>query len=317
MKPELMVADAISPKGMDALLKDERWDVVDGSSWDRDTMLTKLSQTELMIVRSSTKVDNELMDAAPKLRILVRAGTGVDNIDVAYAHQKDITVMNTPGTNAQAAAELAMGLMLTMFRQLDRAMLSVREGKWDRKAFVGRELHRKTLGIIGLGNIGSRVATIAHGFGMNILGFDPRHKGAALDAFSVQAVSQEELLQNSDVVTLHAALNDKTRHMVNATFLNQMKEGAFLINCARAELIDEKAALIALDQERLAGLATDVLSQEPPELNDPLVAHARVWVTPHIGASTQEAQDNVMVQVIEQLQKAIDFGEVTHPVVAL
>ncbi|MCB0272020.1 MAG: hydroxyacid dehydrogenase [Bdellovibrionales bacterium] len=311
-KYRILVSDAVDQEGLQNLMKIDEFDVVDGSKWDREKLLQEIKGFHGLVVRSSTQVDQALLEQASAMRVVCRAGTGVDNIDVTYAKQKNIVVMNTPGTNAQAAAELTLGLMLTMVRDIPNAISSLKNGQWDRKKWVGSELHQKTLGIIGLGNIGQRVGMMAHAFGMKVVCFDPYQKQTHATPFSMEMVDVDVLWMRSDFITLHATLTDQTRNLICEKTIQKMKKGVYIINCARAELLNTKDVLQGLESGQVAGLALDVLDQEPPPENHPFLHHPHVWVTPHIGASTKEAQSNVMGQTLFQLQSFFLSNNVLH-----
>jgi len=311
-KYRILVSDAVDQEGLQNLMKIDEFDVVDGSKWDREKLLQEIKDFHGLVVRSSTQVDQALLERASAMRVVCRAGTGVDNIDVTYAKQKNIVVMNTPGTNAQAAAELTLGLMLTMVRDIPNAISSLKNGQWDRKKWVGSELHQKTLGIIGLGNIGQRVGMMAHAFGMKVVCFDPYQKQLHATPFSMEMVDVDVLWMRSDFITLHATLTDQTRNLICEKTIQKMKKGVYIINCARAELLNTKDVLQGLESGQVAGLALDVLDQEPPPENHPFLHHPHVWVTPHIGASTKEAQSNVMGQTLFQLQSFFLSNDVLH-----
>ena len=314
MNKRILIADAVSAVGLSKLKSIGQFEVIDAGHWDRQQLESEIGGFHALIVRSSTQVDQRLLDKATQLEVVIRAGTGVDNIDVDYAKQKNVIVMNTPGTNAQAAAELTIGLMLSLVRMIPQAIGSVEQGLWERKRFVGTQLYQKTLGIIGIGNIGQRVAKIAHGFGMRVLGFDPRETIELLPGVNIERVDLATVQAHSDFISLHAALNPQTQVMIDHTFFAMMKPGAYLINCSRAELVKSVDLVAAIEQGHVAGAAVDVLPQEPPEQGDIFVSHPHILVTPHIGASTKEAQDNVMLQVCEQLQSYFLEGITQHQV---
>lgn len=270
---------------------------------------TGLSESQLLplvpdidawIVRGATKVTRRLIEAAPKLRWVGRAGAGLDNIDVAAAKERGIEVLNVPGANAVAVAELVFGLLLALLRHLPAADESVRRGEWDKSKFMGRELRGKTLGIVGLGKIGSAVARRALAFEMTCVGFDPLIPGAAVRAMGVEPLLWDSLIVRAEILTLHVPITPETKGMIGAAQIARMPRGAILVNAARGGLVDETALLAALDSGALSGAALDVLAEEPPK-GSPLLAHPSVVRTPHIGAATVEAQEAVGEEIVKLL----------------
>lgn len=252
---------------------------------------------EAIVVRSATKVRKPAIDAAKGLRLIIRAGVGLDNIDADYAKQKGIEVLNTPKASTDSVAELTLAHMFALARSLVRATETMREGKWEKKAFHGIELQGKTLGVIGIGRIGQAVAKRALCLGMKVLAYDKYVKESPLPG--VKMVSLEELLRESDFVTLHIP-PDPTGPVIGAREIAMMKDGAFLINCARGGVVDEKALLEALNSGKLAGAGLDVFEEEPPK-NMELLRHPKVTLTPHIGAQTHEAQARIGDEIVEIL----------------
>jgi len=260
-----------------------------------------VSKYDALIVRSRTKVTREIIDAGRRLKVIGRAGVGVDNIDVKAAEERGILVLNTPEAPAEAVAELTMGLMISLARQIPLADQAMKEGKWLKRELEGWQLKGKTLGIIGLGNVGERVARIAKALGMRLLITkrtppDP----ALLKELGAEFVPLRELLQRSDVITIHVPLTSQTHHMIGPGEFQSMKEGAFLINTSRGAIVDEKALLAALRSGRLGGAALDVYETEPPT-DLALVRFPNVVATPHIGAQTVEAQKNAAIMIAEKL----------------
>ncbi|HVR01399.1 MAG TPA: hydroxyacid dehydrogenase, partial [Polyangia bacterium] len=247
-------------------------------------------------VRSASKVTAAVLANPGKLKIIGRAGVGVDNIDVKAATDKGILVINTPQGNAAAAAELAIGLMFALARKIPQAAESMRQGVWEKKKFMGAEIAGKTLGVVGLGNIGRNAAERGVGLKMNVIGYDP-FPPKTLPA-GVKLVSLDEVIAKSDFVTLHVPLTDGTKNLFNADTFGKMKKGAYLINCARGGIVDENAVLAALQSGQLAGAALDVFGKEPPEPS-PLFQHESLIASPHLGASTREAQEKVAIELAE------------------
>ncbi len=268
-----------------------------------------------LIIRSQTQVDAALLAAAPRLKVLVRAGAGIDNVDLAEATRLGIVVMNTPGGNTTATAEYAFGLMLALVRHIPAAHQSLAEGQWDRKAFMGTELSGKTLGIIGFGRVGRAVASRAVAFGMTVLAYDTQdleEMARAAAAIGASLVSLDELYARSDVISLHPALNDETRGMINANSIARMKPGVWIVNAARGALIVEDDLAAAIKSGHVAGAALDVYAHEPPPPDHPLLRLPGVIHTPHVAASTREAQQAVAVQAARQMVDALVRGCYAH-----
>ena len=285
---------------------------------------TDLSEAELveiipgydaMIVRSGTRVTAAVIEAGERLQAIGRAGVGVDNSDVEAATRRGIIVVNTPTANTIAAAEHTIAMMLALARQIPAAEASLREGRWDRKRFIGVEVRNKTLGVIGLGRIGTEVAKRAQGLGMDVIAYDPYVSAEHASRFGIRFTTElEELLRRSDFVTLHTPLTEATRGLIGERELALMKPTARLINCARGGLIDEEALLRALDEGRLAGAALDVFTQEPPPPDHPLLKHPKVVLTPHLGGSTQEAQASVAEEIAQQILTVLEGRLPPHAV---
>jgi len=263
-----------------------------------------IGQYSALIVRSGTKVTADLIQAAQNMRVIGRAGSGVDNIDVAAATKQGIVVMNTPGGNTISAAEHTISLLFALSRNIPQAMESLRRGKWDRKRYTGVEIYGKTLGIIGLGKVGREVALRARGLGMKLLGYDPFISEEAVAKIGVKLANLDEIYSQSDYITIHTPLTKETRHLISDAELDRCKKGVRIINCARGGIVDEAALLRALEKGKVAGAALDVFEKEPPEDN-PLIKQENVICTPHLGASTREAQANVAVQIAEQIADAL------------
>lgn len=300
----VLVSDPLSEAGLARLSSEPDVQVTAPGTLDRDALLESIGAADALIVRSGTTVDVELLDRAERLRVVGRAGVGLDNIDVDAATERGVLVMNTPGANATATAEHAWALLLALCRRIPAADASVRRGEWERKAFVGTQLQGKTLGVVGLGRVGRLVARRGRGFGMKILAHDPFLSTEAADELRVELVDLDGLLADADVVTLHAPLTEETRGLIDADRIGRMKPGALLVNAARGGLVDETAVVDALEEGRLGGAAFDVYAHEPPE-GSPLLGRGDVVLTPHLGASTVEAQRDVSVQVVEQVLDAL------------
>lgn len=293
----VIATDRVSKKGLAPIRDDERFEVLrihDSSSREFEEALERAAG---LIVRSATKVDAELMTRADGLKVIGRAGVGVDNIDVEAASAQGIAVFNAPAGNTIAAAELTMALMLSLVRRVTEADRSVRAGHWDRASFQGVELRGRTLGIVGGGRIGSAVAARCLAFGMEVLVYDPYLDPDRAEEMSVSLVDLSELISQSDVITLHVPLNDETGNLIDAMALEKMKKGAFLINASRGGVIVEKDLARALNEKKIAGAALDVYESEPLSGDSPLREARNLVLTPHLGASTKEAQVGVAHEV--------------------
>lgn len=308
----VLVADAIAGEGIERLRQVGEVDVSTGLS--EAELVGAIGEYDALVVRSQTRVTRCVIEAAGRLRVVGRAGVGVDNIDLNAATEHGILVVNSPHGNTTAAAELTVALMLSLARRIPQADAAVRAGRWDRKGLVGTEVYGKTLGIVGLGRIGLEVARRARALGMHVVAYDPfairsraEQNGVTLDSF-------EAVLTQSDFLTLHTPLTDETRHMIGAEELKRMRRGARLINCARGGLVDEVALADALRSGHLAGAALDVFSGEPVPPDHPLVGLAQTVVTPHLGASTAEAQAAVSVDVAEQVVDVLEGRPARSPV---
>ncbi len=309
---KVVAAEPISKNGLRLLAQQPGWEVVDPSQYAQSSA-SHLSDADGLIVRSAVYVDTALLEKAPKLRVIGRAGVGVDNIDVEAATRRGIVVMNTPGANAVAVAELTIGLMISLARHLPRADASTRAGKWEKKSFQGTELRGKELGILGLGRIGVEVAKRAKALGMNISAHDPYVSPALARDLGIKLASLDDLYARADYLSLHLGLTPQTQGMINAESLAKMKKGVRIVNCARGELVDDRALCAALGSGQVAAAALDVFSEEPPK-GSPLLDLPNVIATPHIGASTAEAQDAVGVQLAEQIIEYLSHGVVQNAV---
>ncbi|MGH7588825.1 MAG: phosphoglycerate dehydrogenase [Gemmatimonadota bacterium] len=300
----ILVSDPLSDAGLGRLKAAPDADVTAPERMERAQILEMIADHEALIVRSETWVDDELLARASRLRVVGRAGAGLDNIDVEAATRRGVLVMNTPGANAVATAEHTWALLLALARHLTAAEGSLKSGAWERSRFVGVQLAGKTIGLVGLGRVGREVARRAQGFGMKVLAYDPYLAADTAEELQVELADLDRLLEEADVISLHAALTDETRNLLNEERLARIKPGALLVNCARGGLIDEIAVARALDEHRLAGAAFDVFATEPPASN-PLIGRDDVVVTPHLGASTAEAQRDVSVQIVDQVLAAL------------
>lgn len=303
----ILVTEPISDEGLAALRAGATVDLRTDLEKDKAGLVEILPAYDALVVRSGTKVTAEVLAAGTRLRVVGRAGTGVDNIDVGAATERGIVVVNAPASNSVAVAELAIGFILALARSIPQAHQSLQGGKWERSKFMGAEVRGKTLGLVGLGRIGGEVARRASALEMQVLAYDPVVSTDRSAQLGVTPASLDEVLERSDYVSLHVPLIETTRNLINAERLARMKPTAFLINAARGGVIDESALFDALEQRRIAGAALDVFAKEPPTGN-PLVGHPRVITTPHLGASTLEAQAATGVDVAEGVLTALASG---------
>jgi D-3-phosphoglycerate dehydrogenase / 2-oxoglutarate reductase len=306
MTHRVLATDDLSQEAVDLLNAhpDVEFEVAKGLS--PDALAERIVAYDGLIIRSSARVTKDVIAAGDHLRVIGRAGAGIDNIDVPAASARGVIVMNTPGANTVATAEHTMALLLALCRNVPQAAASLRTGEWERKRFKGVELRSKTIGIIGFGRVGQRVAQRCRGFGMDVICHDPYLSSERAELLKVDQVSLDELLERSDFITLHAALTDDTRGMIGAEALAQMKPGVRIVNAARGGLIDERALIAALEDGRVAGAALDVLTDEPPDPANPLLHMDNVVVTPHLAASTDEAQREVGIQIVRQVIDALE-----------
>jgi len=308
---KIVVAEKISPSAVD-LLREPRWTVVTPDQMEGG-LAAQLESADALIVRSAVQVNAELLANARKLRVIGRAGVGVDNIDLEPATRKGIAVMNTPGANAVAVAEHTLAMMLALARHLCRANELTHAGKWEKKSLQGTELRGKTLGIVGLGRIGMEVARRARSFGMTVMAHDPFVSTAVAKEQGIQLAELDEVYAAADYLTLHVGLTPQTTGMINAGSLKKMKRGMRLVNCARGELVDEAALVQALKQGQVAAAALDVFIEEPLK-DSPLAALDNVILTPHIGGSTFEAQEAVGYQIALQVKEYLKDGVIQNAV---
>ena len=308
---KVVVAEKISSSAVD-LLREPRWIIVTSDQLEGKLAL-QLETADALIVRSAVQVNAELLEHAHKLRVIGRAGVGVDNIDLDAATRKGIAVMNTPGANAIAVAEHTLALMLAMARHIGRANELMHAGKWEKKSLQGTELRGKTVGIVGLGRVGMEVARRARVFGMEVVAHDPFVSTAVAKEQGIHMAKLEEVYAAADYLSLHVGLTPQTTGMINAESIKKMKQGVRLVNCARGELIDEAALAQGLKQGRVAGAALDVFTEEPLK-NSPLTAIENVILTPHIAGSTFEAQEAVGYQIAHQVKEYLKDGVIQNAV---
>ena len=300
---KVLVSDPIDQVGIDILSQVAQVDVQTNLS--NDELIRIIPDYDALMIRSGTRVTKDIIEAGKQLKIIGRAGVGVDNVDVSAATRKGIVVVNSPEGNTIAAAEHAVAMMLSMSRYIPQANESVKSGKWDRKSFTGVEVYKKTLGIVGLGKIGSHVATIARAMGMRLLAFDPFLSMERAEQLGCQLVELDILFQESDYITLHIPKTPETQHLINADALAKMKPTVRIVNCARGGIIDENALAAALKDGKIAGAALDVYEAEPLGESPLRLLGKEMVLTPHLGASTEEAQVNVAIDVAEQIRDVL------------
>ena len=311
---KVLVADKISAKGVHYLRSQPGFEVVEAYNSPREKLLDLVRDVQAIAVRSETKITAEVIAAAPKLQVVGRAGVGVDNIDVDAATERGVVVLNTPSGNTIATAELTFTHLLCGARPVPQAAASMRAGQWDRKSFSGIELHQKVLGIVGLGRIGSEVARRAQAFGMRVLAYDPYLSPSRAKAMQVEQVELDELLRASDYLTVHMPLTDQTRYMIDEAALAKTRKGVRLFNCARGGLIQETALIAALKSGHVAAVGLDVFEDEPLPADHELRKLPNVTLTPHLGASTVEAQESVGMEVAEAIADALRGGIIRNAV---
>jgi D-3-phosphoglycerate dehydrogenase len=312
MPPKVLISDNLSPAAV-AIFKDRGVDVELQPGLDKEQLAQIIGNYDGLAIRSATKVTAKLLERAARLKVIGRAGIGVDNVDVAAATARGVIVMNTPYGNSITTAEHAISLMLALARQIPAADASTQGGKWEKNRFMGVEITGKTLGIIGCGNIGTIVADRAHGLKMRVIAFDPFLSPERAQDLAVEKVELNELLRRADFITLHTPLTERTKNIIDGKALAAAKRGVRIINCARGGLVDEVALRAALDSGQVAGAAFDVFTNEPAKEN-PLFGHPNVVCTPHLGAATTEAQENVALQVAEQMSDYLLSGAISNAI---
>jgi D-3-phosphoglycerate dehydrogenase len=312
MAPRVLISDKLSPAAVQ-IFTDRGVEVAVKPGLDTDQLGDTIGEFDGLAIRSATKVTAKLLDRAKRLKVVGRAGIGVDNVDLAAATAKGVIVMNTPFGNSITTAEHAITLMLALARQIPAADVSTQSGKWEKNRFMGVEITGKTLGVIGCGNIGSIVVDRAHGLRMKVLAYDPYLSPERAVDLGAHKVELDELLRRSDFITLHTPLTERTRNIIDAGALALTRRGVRIINCARGGLVDEAALRVALDSGHVAGAAFDVFTEEPAVAN-PLFGHPNVVCTPHLGAATMEAQENVALQIAEQMSDYLLNGAISNAV---
>ncbi len=295
----ILVSDSLSPRGVEVLER-AGFSVSVKTKLSKEELLQEIPNYEALIVRSATKVTKEVIEAGGRLRIIGRAGTGLDNVDSEAATRRGIVVMNTPGGNTITTAEHTMSMIASMSRKIPQATGSMKAGKWEKNRFMGTELYNKTLGLVGMGQIGSYVAKLAQGWSMNVIGYDPYLSLERAQKMGIEVVELDELFHRADVISVHTPLTNETRGIINAEAIKKMKDGVMIVNCARGGIINEQDLCEALKTNKVGAAAFDVFEKEPVNPDHPLLALENFVCTPHIGASTEEAQENVAIGIAEQ-----------------
>lgn len=308
----VLISDPVAQEGIQ-ILKDAGFEVVVNTGLSEDELCDLIKDFDALVVRSGTQVTARVIESGARLKIVGRAGVGVDNVDIPAATKRGIVVVNSPSGNTFAAAELTVAHLLALARHLPQAHASLKQGKWDRKKYMGVEVRKKTLGIVGLGKIGRTVAAIAQGLSMKVIGFDPLVTKDQTESLGIELVALDDLYRNADFITFHLPLNEQTKHMVSAKELALMKKSAYIINVARGGIIDEAALYEVIKEEKIAGAAIDVFEKEPCT-DSPLFQLENVIATPHLGASTVEAQINVAIDVAEDVVSFLNGKTVANAV---
>ncbi len=308
MTYHVLVPDHVHPSALDVLNSAEGLQITAPGQMKRDELLAALPDADALIIRSASKIDAQALAAASKLKMIARAGVGVDNVDIPKATEQGVVVMNTPDGNTVSTAEMTFGLMLALARQIPQAHATMLAGKWDRKAFSGVELRGKTLGVVGFGRIGRAVAKRALAFEMTVIAYDPYIPADIAADLGVELVDLDTIYRRSDFISLHAVLTDETRDMVNAATIAKMKDGVRIVDAARGALINEADLAEGIRSGKVAGAALDVYPTEPPPADDPLIGLANVVHTPHLAASTEDAQIVVAVDAARLVVNALLNG---------
>lgn len=298
---KVLVSDPISDLGISLLVEASDITIDKKTGLSEDELVAIIDEYDALLVRSQTRVTERIMTAGKNLKVIGRAGVGVDNIDLEAATKRGIIVINAPDGNTITTCEHTFAMMMALARHIPQAYMKTVSGVWDRKSFVGVELRNKVLGVLGMGRIGSEVAARAKAFGMEVYGYDPFLTQERADKQGVRLASVEDIIRDADFITVHTPLTPETRHMIGKEQLARIKPGVRIVNCARGGIIDEQALVEAIDAGRVAGAAFDVFEEEPPAQEHPFLKHPKIIVTPHLGASTVEAQENVAIDVSEQL----------------
>ncbi len=307
----VLVSDNISEKGVE-ILRGAGLTVDVKTKLTPSELINIIGEYEGLVVRSATKVTADVLNAAKNLKVVGRAGAGLDNIDVPASTKKGVVVMNTPGGNTVTTAEHAIALLLSLIRLIPQATASTKSGKWEKNKFTGQEFYNKTLGIVGMGRVGGHVAKLGQGLIMNVLAFDPYLSQENAQKMGVELVSLDEIYRRSDFITIHTPLTTETKNLISTEAINKMKDGVLIVNCARGGIVDETALYEGLKSKKIGGAAFDVFVQEPVDTQNPLLSLDNFVCTPHLGASTLEAQENVALAIAEQMVDYLTKGVIRN-----
>jgi D-3-phosphoglycerate dehydrogenase len=317
MTHRVLVTDAVALSGLGPLVGNDVFEIVSVDDSSSREFVSALGTAEALIVRSATKVTREMLSLAPHLKAVGRAGVGVDNVDIPAASQMGIAVFNAPGGNTTAAAEMTMALLISVARKIPAAEASLRSGNWDRAAFKGVELRGKTLGLIGAGRIGGEVGIRCRAFEMDVIAYDPYLSPTRADELGIEMVGFEEVIGRGDFISIHVPLTDETKGIIGPDALNQMRPTTFVVNASRGGVVDEAALAKALHNGEIAGAALDVYESEPLPVDSPLRDAPNLVLTPHLGASTAEAQVGVATEVAHKIRLLLETGNRADAINAL
>jgi D-3-phosphoglycerate dehydrogenase / 2-oxoglutarate reductase len=310
---KILVSDQLAELGVEKLMAVPDFEVEVNTSLTPEELRQIIKEYDALVIRSATKVTEDIIEAAQRLKVIARAGIGLDNVDIAAASKRGIVVMNAPEGNVITTAEHTIAMLMAVSRNIPQATASIKENKWEKKRFRGKEVFNKILGIIGVGRIGRVVVDRAKGLKMNVIAYDPYISKQSIEKMGIEAVSLDELYARADYITVHTPVTQETRALINADAFQKMKKGVFILNCARGGIVDETALYDAIQAGIVAGAALDVFAKEPP-LNNPLLTLEKVIATPHLGASTDEAQENVAIAVADQVIDYLLNGTIRNAV---
>lgn len=317
-KPKLLITDGLSADGLQMLEQSGLFDISFHKAVEKEELKKLLPNAEALIIRSATKMTKELIDCAPNLKVIMRAGAGVDNVDVTHATSKKVLVLNCPGVNNNAVAELTLGFMFGLLREIPRATSGMKNNLWEKKELVGSEAAGRTIAVLGFGAIGNLVGKACNALGMNVLAYDPRGKELSskpeMNFVKGWLSSVDEAFSKADIVTLHMPLMDSTKNSIGAAQFSKMKKGSYFINCSRGGIVNETDLLAAIENGTIAGAAMDVFAEEPTPKDSKLVQHPKVICAPHIGAATKEAQHKVGIAAGKYLIDYYKEGKTTSAV---
>lgn len=311
---KVLISDSMSKKGIDILKNASGLEVDVKTGLPEDEIVKIICDYDGLVVRSATKVTKKIIEAGKKLKAIGRAGAGVDNIDVPAAKEKGIIVMNTPGGNSHAVVELTITYLFALARKICLANKTMKEGKWEKKKLEGTEIKDKVLGVIGLGRIGFEVAVTAKALGMNVIGYDPVADKNKIEKSGIKFATIDDIYANSDYITIHVPGGEKTKNLINKDTISKMKNGVKIINCARGGIVNEKDLIEAVKSKKVSGAALDVFEKEPLPSDSELLKIDEILLSPHIGASTEEAQEIVGVMIAEQMVEFLNTGKAINVV---